>query len=83
MNPYEILGIDRTATVDDARKAYRRLAKKYHPDVQRQKGQKAMEEAEQKMREVNEAWEVLKDGNWQAVLVCRHRTLFTFTETEG
>lgn len=56
MNPYEILGIDRMATVDDARKAYRRLAKKYHPDVQRQKGQKAMEEAEQKMREVNEAW---------------------------
>lgn len=40
MNPYEILGIDRMATVDDARKAYRRLAKKYHPDVQRQKGQK-------------------------------------------
>ena len=54
-NYYEILGVGRDATEDQIRKAYRRLAKKYHPDVNKDPG------AEAKYREINEAYEVLKD----------------------
>lgn len=68
---YEILGVPRSATADDIRKAYRKLAKKYHPDVSKEKN------AEAKYKEINEAYEVLKDPdkrqkydtlgmNWQA-----------------
>jgi curved DNA-binding protein len=52
---YEILGVARTASRDDIRKAYRKLAKKYHPDVSKEKG------ADARYREINEAYEVLKD----------------------
>ncbi|HET8542184.1 MAG TPA: J domain-containing protein [Anaeromyxobacter sp.] len=53
---YEILGVPRTASTDDVKKAYRRLAKKYHPDVN--PGNKA---AEEKFKEVTAAFEVLSD----------------------
>ncbi len=53
---YEILGIDRNATDEDIKKAYRKLAKKYHPDLN--PGDKA---AEAKFKEINEAYEVLSD----------------------
>ena len=53
---YEILGVPRTATADEIKKAYRRLAKKYHPDVN--PGNKA---AEEKFKEVTAAFEVLSD----------------------
>ena len=52
---YEILGVKRTATADEIRRAYRKLAKKYHPDVSKEK------DAEARYKEVNEAYEVLKD----------------------
>jgi curved DNA-binding protein len=52
---YEILGVARTASRDEIRKAYRKLAKKYHPDVSKEKG------ADARYREINEAYEVLKD----------------------
>ena len=52
---YEILGVPRTATADEIRKAYRKLAKKYHPDVSKEK------DADARYREINEAYEVLKD----------------------
>ena len=52
---YEILGVDRKASSDDIRKAYRKLAKQYHPDVSKEKN------AEAKYKEINEAYEVLKD----------------------
>jgi curved DNA-binding protein len=51
---YKILGIDKTATDTDVKKAYRKLARKYHPDLNPND-----KEAEQKFKEVNEANEVL------------------------
>ena len=54
---YEVLGVERNATDDDLKKAYRRLAKKYHPDANPDN----KEEAEAKFKEVNEAYEVLSD----------------------
>lgn len=52
---YEILGIDKSASEDEIKKAYRKLAKKYHPDVNKAK------DAEEKFKEINEAYEVLSD----------------------
>lgn len=53
---YQVLGIDRGADGAAVKKAYRKLAKRYHPDVNA--GNK---QAEEKLKEVNEAYEVLKD----------------------
>ncbi|UVT20715.1 MAG: DnaJ domain-containing protein [Nitrospira sp.] len=55
---YQILGIPRTASPDDIKKAYRRLARQYHPDLHAG-GKKA--EMEKKFKELNEAQEVLTD----------------------
>lgn len=57
---YKILGVARDATVDDIKKAYRRLARKYHPDVSKEVG------AEEKFKDVNEANEVLSDPQKRA-----------------
>src|SRR5262245_21361396 len=69
---YETLGVQRTATDDDIKKAFRKLARKYHPDVN--PGDMS---AEEKFKEINEAYEVLSDpdkrkrydqlgANWKA-----------------
>jgi len=54
---YNILGINKNASQSEIKKAYRKLAKKYHPDVNKTK------EAEDKFKEINMAYEVLSDEN--------------------
>ena len=57
---YETLGVPRTATLDDIKRAYRKLARKFHPDVSKQP------DAEVRFKEVGEAYAVLKDPEKRA-----------------
>jgi curved DNA-binding protein len=52
---YKILGVEPNTSTEQIKKVYRKLARRYHPDVSKE------ENAEHKFKEVNEAWEVLKD----------------------
>ncbi len=57
---YEIMGVDRNATQDEIKRAYRKLARKYHPDVN------SDPDAETRFQELGEAYEVLKDPEKRA-----------------
>ncbi len=57
---YEVLGVERSASVEEIKRAYRSLARKYHPDVNRENG------AEERFKEINEAHEVLSDPDRRA-----------------
>ncbi len=59
-NAYKILEIDKTATVDEIKKAYRKMAKKYHPDKVMHLGKEHQKGAEEKFRQVQEAYEQLQ-----------------------
>lgn len=57
---YEIMGVGREASADEIKRAYRRLARKFHPDVSKEK------DAEAKFKEIGEAYEVLRDPEKRA-----------------
>jgi curved DNA-binding protein len=57
---YAALGVERGASAEDIKKAYRRLAQKYHPDVSKEPG------AEARFKEIGEAWQTLKDPEKRA-----------------
>jgi DnaJ-class molecular chaperone len=57
---YEVLGVSKSASADELKKAYRNLARKHHPDVDKSEG------AETKFKEINEAYQVLSDPQKKA-----------------
>ena len=57
---YEVLGVSKGASDDEIKKAYRKLSKKFHPDINKEAG------SEDKFKEVAEAYEVLSDANKRA-----------------
>lgn len=59
---YEVLGVDKNASEADIKKAFKKMARKYHPDLNPDK----KKEAEAKFKEVNEAYEVLSDAQKKA-----------------
>jgi len=70
-NLYEVLGVGKTASKEEIKKAYRKLAMKYHPD--KNKGDKT---AETKFKEINNAYEVLSDD-------AKRKQYDTFGSTSG
>ncbi len=70
-NYYDILGVDKTASDDELKSAYRKLAKKYHPDLN-----KDNKESAEKFKEVNEAYETLSDSQ-------KRRNYDQFGSSEG
>ena len=59
---YDVLGVDKNASEDDIKRAYRKLARKYHPDLNKDNPKAA----EEKFKEVNEAYHVLSDADKRA-----------------
>lgn len=59
---YEVLGVNKNSTDDEIKKAYRKMARKYHPDLNRDDPKTA----EAKMKEINEAYDILKDKEKRA-----------------
>lgn len=57
---YDTLGVSKNASADEIKKAYRRLARKYHPDINKESG------AEEKFKEINAAYEILNDEEKRA-----------------
>jgi molecular chaperone DnaJ len=58
---YEVLGVSRTASQDEIKRAFRRLARQYHPDINK------APDAEARFKEINEAYEVLSDADKRAM----------------
>ena len=63
---YEVLGVQKNATDDELKKAYRKLAIKYHPDRQQGKSDEEKKAAEEKFKEAAEAYDVLSNKDKRA-----------------
>ena len=63
---YEVLGVDKNATDEELKKAYRKVAMKYHPDRQTDKSEAEKKEAEEKFKEAAEAYDVLSNKDKRA-----------------
>ena len=57
MNYYDVLGVEKNADSESIKKAYKKLAKKYHPDL----NPEDVESSEEQFKKINEAYHVLKD----------------------
>ena len=75
---YEVLGVKRDASADDLKKAFRHLARKYHPDLN-----KGSKDAEEKFKEINEAYQVLSDPQKKAQYDQGGNVEFSPGETAG
>ncbi len=74
---YEVLNVDRTASQEDIKRAFRRLAREYHPDVKKDDPQ-----ANDRFKEINEAYQVLSDPDRRAQYD-RYGTVQPFARDEG
>ncbi|MDE6718107.1 MAG: DnaJ domain-containing protein, partial [Muribaculaceae bacterium] len=63
---YEVLGVGKNATADEIKKAYRKMAIKYHPDKFAQSSEDERKAAEEKFKEAAEAYDVLSDTDKRA-----------------
>lgn len=61
LNPYETLGVDKNATQDEIKKAYRKLSMQYHPDRNATESEEKQKECAEKFKDVNEAYSILSD----------------------
>ncbi len=59
-DPYEVLGVNKSSSADEIKSAYRKLARKYHPDLNKEPG------AEEKFKEIQEAYDILSDPDKKA-----------------
>ena len=69
-NPYKVLGVPNGASEDECTKAYKRLAKKYHPDLNPNNP-----EAADKMAEINAAYDQIKKENQTPLRIITHQLL--------
>ena len=60
LDPYQVLNIDKNANIEDIKRQFRKLSKKYHPDVTLSLPENEKEEAEVKMKEIINAYEIIK-----------------------
>ena len=63
MNPYLILNINKNSTKEEIKKAYMKMALKYHPDRNKTKSEEEQLKCEEKFKEINEAYTILSDGS--------------------